>query len=124
MLIVVAIIGVLVAISIPIFNSQLEKSREAVDEANIRSAYAVIAADALSPDTNIATNNTDKIAYTAATADTPAYAEVTATQTQAEWQTNGGTVSIAGQASIPAVVSPAKWKVTVTSDGAPSIAAE
>lgn len=36
----VAIIGVLVAISIPIFTSQLEKSREAVDLANLRSAYA------------------------------------------------------------------------------------
>ena len=31
LLIVVAIIAVLVAISIPIFNSQLEKSRRAVD---------------------------------------------------------------------------------------------
>ena len=32
--------AVLVAISIPIFTAQLEKSREAVDEANIRAAYA------------------------------------------------------------------------------------
>lgn len=40
LLIVVAIIAVLVAISIPIFSSQLEKSREAVDAANIRAAYA------------------------------------------------------------------------------------
>lgn len=40
LLIVVAIIAVLVAISIPIFTSQLEKSREAVDLANLRSAYA------------------------------------------------------------------------------------
>lgn len=35
----VAIIAVLVAISVPIFTSQLEKSREAVDLANLRSAY-------------------------------------------------------------------------------------
>lgn len=47
LLIVVAIIGVLVAISIPIFTSQLEKSREAVDEANIRSAYAEVMSAAL-----------------------------------------------------------------------------
>lgn len=40
LLIVVAIIGVLVAISIPVFTTQLEKSREATDLANIRSAYA------------------------------------------------------------------------------------
>lgn len=44
LLIVVAIIGVLVAISIPIFSKQLEKSREAVDLANLRSAYALGAA--------------------------------------------------------------------------------
>ena len=41
-LIVVAIIAVLVAISIPIFTSQLEKAREAVDLSNIRSAYSII----------------------------------------------------------------------------------
>lgn len=40
LLVVVAIIGVLVAISIPIFTSQLEKSRDAVSIANIRAAYA------------------------------------------------------------------------------------
>ncbi|MGI6057501.1 MAG: type IV pilin protein [Bilifractor sp.] len=40
LLIVVAIIAVLVAISIPIFSKQLEKSRDATSVANIRSAYA------------------------------------------------------------------------------------
>lgn len=42
MLIVVAIIAVLVATAIPIFANQLEKSREAADLANVRSAYAVV----------------------------------------------------------------------------------
>ena len=42
LLIVVAIIGVLVAIAIPIFTSQLEKSREAVDLSDVRSAYAEV----------------------------------------------------------------------------------
>ena len=37
----------LVAIAIPIFTSQLEKSREATDAANIRSAYAEIMSAAL-----------------------------------------------------------------------------
>ena len=46
-MIVVAIIAVLVAISIPIFNSQLEKAREATDAANIRSIYAQLSADVL-----------------------------------------------------------------------------
>ena len=47
LLIVVAIIGVLVAISIPIFTTQLEKSRDAVSVANIRAAYAQAQADVL-----------------------------------------------------------------------------
>ena len=40
LLIVVAIIGVLVAISIPIFTSQLQKARLATNQANARAAYA------------------------------------------------------------------------------------
>lgn len=40
LLIVLAIVGVLVAIAIPVFAKQIEKSREAVDLANVRSAYA------------------------------------------------------------------------------------
>jgi prepilin-type N-terminal cleavage/methylation domain-containing protein len=40
LLIVVAIIAVLVAISIPIFSRQLEKARDAASVANLRSAYS------------------------------------------------------------------------------------
>ena len=47
MLIVVAIITVLVATAIPIFANQLEKSREAADLANVRSAYAVVLSNAM-----------------------------------------------------------------------------
>ncbi|MGO5335792.1 type IV pilin protein [Bilifractor sp. LCP19S3_H10] len=50
LLIVVAIIAVLVAISIPIFSSQLEKSREATDLANVRGAYAQVMAAANTED--------------------------------------------------------------------------
>jgi prepilin-type N-terminal cleavage/methylation domain-containing protein len=49
-LIVVAIIAVLVAIAIPVMSSQLEKSREAVDAANIRSAYAEVSVAFLTGD--------------------------------------------------------------------------
>ena len=42
LLIVVAIIAVLVAISIPVFTNQLEKAREAVDLENVRSAYSIV----------------------------------------------------------------------------------
>jgi prepilin-type N-terminal cleavage/methylation domain-containing protein len=41
LLIVLAIIGVLVGVSIPIFNYQLEKSREATDIANMRAAKSL-----------------------------------------------------------------------------------
>ena len=51
LLIVVAIIAVLVAISIPIFSAQLEKAKEATDMANIRSAYAEVIANYLGDST-------------------------------------------------------------------------
>lgn len=41
MLIVVAIIAILIAVSIPLVSSSLEKAREAVDDANERSAIAL-----------------------------------------------------------------------------------
>ena len=47
LLIVVAIIAVLVAVAIPVFTTQLEKSKEATDLANLRTAYAEAVADAL-----------------------------------------------------------------------------
>lgn len=49
----VAIIGVLVAISIPIFTSQLERSREATDAANIRAQYAQVMTEAIATGQNV-----------------------------------------------------------------------
>ena len=71
LLIVVAIIAVLVAIAIPIFTTQLEKSREATDKANIRSAYAEASAALLDNESSTFTK------------------EVTAKQTVGNWQSNG-----------------------------------
>ena len=51
LLIVVAIIGVLVAISIPIFTSQLKKAKRATNLANARSLYAELTADYLDDET-------------------------------------------------------------------------
>lgn len=51
LLIVVAIIAVLVAIAIPIFTSQLEKSRDAVTLSNLRAAYAEAQTAYLTEDT-------------------------------------------------------------------------
>lgn len=87
MLIVVAIIAVLVAIAIPVFNGALTKSKEAADVANIRAAYAdwqvaIITGEATAPtseeqfltrvtgtlnynatNNNTAASNTDKLFY-------------------------------------------------------------
>ena len=60
LLIVVAIIGVLVAISIPIFTSQLEKSRDAVTLSNIRAAYA----QAQTAELTESSDPTNKVTYT------------------------------------------------------------
>ena len=75
LLIVVAIIAVLVAIAIPIFTTQLEKSREATDQANVRSAYADVMAQYLT--------NADS-SYTMA---------VKARQTQSGWQGPAGKIT-------------------------------
>ncbi|MEE0956328.1 MAG: hypothetical protein U0L49_11025 [Eubacterium sp.] len=47
LLIVVAIIGVLAAISIPILTAQLKKARLAANQANTRAAYAAAVAERL-----------------------------------------------------------------------------
>jgi len=47
LLIVVAIIGILVAISIPVFTAQLKKAKDATNVANARSIYAQLTADYL-----------------------------------------------------------------------------
>lgn len=52
LLVIVAIIAVLVAISIPIFTGQLERSREATDLANLRAAYAEVVTAGISNDTS------------------------------------------------------------------------
>ena len=48
LLIVVAIIAILVAVSIPVFTSQLGKARESTDKANIRAAKAAATSKYLS----------------------------------------------------------------------------
>lgn len=72
LLIVVAIIAVLVAIAIPVFNGQLVKAKEAADEANVRAYYAECVVDALSNNEAYPTsyggadlNYADKLTWTA-----------------------------------------------------------
>lgn len=108
LLIVVAIIAVLVAIAIPIFTNQLEKSREATDAANIRDFYAEIATALVTGDLNYATaaNNVMKVSggkdvsvtdgYDGSAGDTFTITvnAGTANQTVDNWQT--GDVQVAG----------------------------
>lgn len=58
LLIVVAIIAVLAAIAIPVFAAQLDKAREQVDEANLRSAISLAQAEFLT-----SRRSTDQIYY-------------------------------------------------------------
>ena len=51
LLVVVAIIGILVAISIPVFSQQLHKAKVAADIANLRSYYAELQADYIETNT-------------------------------------------------------------------------
>lgn len=55
LLIVVAIIGILAAVSIPMFNNALEKARHGVDAANLRSAVSLATIE-VSADLNPSTN--------------------------------------------------------------------
>ena len=100
----------MVAISIPIFTTQLEKSRESTDAANLRAAYAEVMAAALdegSIDTSITVNKTNGAVTTITT-------EVNCTQKVADWQ-NSSITDIGGVAigSIPATTLKG-WTVTYT----------
>ena len=111
LLIVVAIIAVLTAIAIPVFTSQLEKSREATDMANVRSAYANIVSQYL-------TN-----------ADTGYAMTVSAQQTQSGWQNseNGHlTIQVDGKESkidFDPVLKSGKYNVAIDKDGSVTIGA-
>ena len=95
LLIVVAIIAVLVAIAIPIFTSQLEKSREATDLSNARGYYAEIAAWLLADNPNTGATTKVQGKYTATITGDPhaagtfkvAVEGVPNAQRVADWQT-------------------------------------
>ena len=68
LLIVVAIIGVLVAVAIPVFTGSLKKAQEATELANARATYAEAASNYLLEGTETTTKEYDGIRYTASTA--------------------------------------------------------
>lgn len=105
LLIVVAIIAVLVAIAIPVFTAQLEKSREAVDAANIRAAYAEVMVAGLNED---AANYTKTVKISQKGADW---------KSTIEWPEDiktaaSGDVTVDGKATL--TFDPATAKITLT----------
>jgi len=109
LLIVVAIIAVLVAIAIPVFTAQLEKSREATDLANLRGAYAEQMTNLLSWD------GTDE--------NLPEAITVAAQQTQDKWQSYNDEEKAYlgneeyGKVEVPYVKKGSSWTVSVKEDG-------
>ena len=98
--------GVLVAISIPIFSAQLEKSREAVDLANLRAAYAEGSVEALTQ-ADAATSWTKVYTTDGKLSDAADAKGVTGKATQNNWQsTNPGLAwtSYAGKAETGKVI--------------------
>lgn len=70
LLIVVAIIAVLVAVSIPIFTTQLEKARDATTVANLRAAYAEATVQILDETVNAGNAATKKVTITGVVCET------------------------------------------------------
>jgi prepilin-type N-terminal cleavage/methylation domain-containing protein len=112
LLIVVAIIAVLVAIAIPIFTSQLEKSRESTDLSNIRSYYAEITTALLTGDLTksgnkvYVANNLEAtlgadLPTTAGSTFTVTVANATLKQQVVKWQT--ASYDVAGVTSITGI---------------------
>lgn len=87
----------LVAISIPIFTSQLEKAREATDLANVRSAYAEVQTAALTKTTQTDLTKENN-AYITLTVDENGNYSATVKLTQQEpgWTTKDADKAVAG----------------------------
>ena len=103
LLIVVAIIAVLVAISIPIFTSQLEKSRDATDAANVRTAIAQAEADYLTSDSS--------------TPSTHYIYKIDGKGTDAKWSQNGTATMEIGGATVNAIAGAKQIDITLNPTG-------
>lgn len=106
--------GVLVAVSIPIFTSQLEKAREATDLANVRSAYAELSAAALMEDDKPADTSVTTYDRTGSQNAYVYTAEVKLTQKEDGWKTTGAGAAVAGITATGAPTASGKATITVT----------
>ena len=123
LLVVVAIIGVLVAISIPIFTAQLEKAREATDVANLRAAYAEGTAEVLTQSdmatewTKVYTTSGKLVDLSETTGENATAKGISGKATQDGWQSTDpglGWTSYNGKAKSNTVI---KVKYTAGKDG-------
>ena len=113
LLLVVAIIAVLVAISIPIFTAQLEKSREATDMSNLRAAYAECSAAVMTGEGMKAQGNLGECQVSNGTAT----CTVTMVQKSDGWLDSNKDITIGG-VKLSDISDPKKpVTVTVKSDG-------
>lgn len=117
LLIVVAIIAVLVAISIPIFNSQLEKSRDAVTLSNLRAAYAQAQSAALTASSDTANgvtytagNTAGSYTVTVTGVVSKGTAEGLSGLDQLSWLTSDEQTTLSGKNSLGGT--PKSWKIT------------
>ena len=123
LLIVVAIIAVLVAIAIPVFNSQLEKSREATDLANLRTAYAECSAAALTETAARTTENGVTVTVDSGTKVVTCTKAVVLKQQVSGWATDGDVAGVAlkeasaNNTTVDKIPSSGSVTVTVKSDG-------
>lgn len=123
LLIVVAIIAVLVAISIPVFTSQLEKARESTDEANIRAIYAELSAAVITEETGTDEHKPAASWNVAKDANGVVTGTATYTMTQNKAGTaNGNAITIGGVSINSADFKTGTCTITVKNDGtAPTI---
>ena len=113
LLIVVAIIAVLVAISIPIFTAQLRKARLATNQANARAAYAMAIAEALDNDADTKTGAT--YVYTVKTASIADGSTAATISTPiADWDVDTTVGIVVGDEVAET------WTVTIKDDTAPA----
>ena len=119
LLVVVAIIAVLVAISIPIFTSQLEKSRLATNQANARAAKAAAVIEYMNTDQNAAATYNYDVATGKATSGATATATDTVGGTTpnvsiSTWKTD----TTVGSSTLGKTAYTGTWTVVLNASGA------
>lgn len=116
LLIVVAIIGVLVAISIPIFTSQLKKAHLATNQANARAAYAAVVAKLLENE-----KTSGKATYTVSTAKVGDIAAAdtengTTTASPNDWSYDTSSTASYKEAQLGTITA-TTWTINIKDDG-------